>query len=231
MASASSLYGVMKWLRRDEWNEAFSDLLEKHLRPACSKWDVEIDELSSVIGDDWFMNLWGCAFEDFLTREFADNRNIVDDYLKRRGWKESATNKAYMAALRSSVMSLYEVSDIILGESFLARDLIRGETRSELARSRRRGRSILGTALVRVCFGLDQKQLWEVACCSSTVMWLKTCWNPSGVQGGLHVRSPPNSRARSGGRLTIRSLPRPSATARYCALRHPCLRCFGWPTP
>src|SRR5262249_10711160 len=93
MASAASLYGRMKWVRRDEWNEAFSDLLEKHLRPACSKWDVEIDELSSVIGDDWFMNLWGCAFEDFLTREFADNRNIVDDYLKRRGWKESATNK------------------------------------------------------------------------------------------------------------------------------------------
>jgi len=126
MASASSLYGVMKWLRRDEWNDAFSDLLEGHLRPACSKWDIQIDELSSIIGDDWFMNLWGCAFEDFLTREFADNRNVVDDYLKRRGWKESATNRAYMAALRSSVMSLYEVSDIIPGESFLARDLIRG---------------------------------------------------------------------------------------------------------
>jgi hypothetical protein len=126
MASASSLYGVMKWLRRDEWNDAFSDLLEGHLRPACSKWDVETDELSSIIGDGWFMNLWGCAFEDFLTREFADNRNIVDDYLKRRGWKESATNKAYMTALRSSVMSLYEVSHIIPGESFLARDLIRG---------------------------------------------------------------------------------------------------------
>jgi hypothetical protein len=22
------------------------------------------------------MNLWGCAFEDFLTREFDDNRNV-----------------------------------------------------------------------------------------------------------------------------------------------------------
>jgi hypothetical protein len=126
MASASSLDGVMKWLRREEWNDAFSDLLEDHLRPACSKWDVAIDELSSIIGDGWFMNLWGCAFEDFLTRELSDNRNIVDDYLKRRGWKESATNKTYIAALRSSVMSLYEVSDIIPGESFLARDLIRG---------------------------------------------------------------------------------------------------------
>jgi predicted RNA-binding protein YlqC (UPF0109 family) len=31
-----------------------------------------------------------------------------------------------MAALRSSVMSLYEVSAIVPGESFLARDLVRG---------------------------------------------------------------------------------------------------------
>ena len=94
MVSANSLQGVMKWLRRDEWPEAFTDVLEKHLTPACSKWDLTIEELPSVIGEDWYMNLWGCAFEDFLTREYDDNRNIVDDYLKRRGWKESATNRA-----------------------------------------------------------------------------------------------------------------------------------------
>lgn len=34
--------------------------------------------------------------------------------------------KAYLRALKSSVVSLYEVSDITPGESFLARDLIRG---------------------------------------------------------------------------------------------------------
>src|SRR5262245_2725289 len=98
MVSANSLQGLMKWLRRDEWGEAFTDVLEKHLEPTCSKWDLAIEELPSVIGEDWYMNLWGCAFEDFLTREYDDNRNIVDDYLKRRGWKESATNKAYMTA-------------------------------------------------------------------------------------------------------------------------------------
>ena len=102
MVSANSLQGVIKWLRRDEWREAFTDVLERHLKPACSKWDLAIEELPSVIGEDWYMNLWGCAFEDFLTREYDDNRNIVDDYLKRRGWKENATNKAYMTALRSS---------------------------------------------------------------------------------------------------------------------------------
>ena len=57
---------------------------------------------------------------------WTDAGNIVDDYLKRRGWKENAVDRAYMAALRSSTMSLYEVSDIQPGQSFLARDLLRG---------------------------------------------------------------------------------------------------------
>ena len=55
----------------------------------------------------------GLSFEDFLTRDFDDGSNIVDDYLKRRGWKEGVSTRTYMAALRTSVMSLYEVSDIV----------------------------------------------------------------------------------------------------------------------
>lgn len=32
------------------------------------------------------MTLWGCAFEDFLTRIVEpDDVNLVDEYLKRRG--------------------------------------------------------------------------------------------------------------------------------------------------
>jgi hypothetical protein len=62
----------------------------------------------------------------FLTRDFDDGSNIVDDYLKRRGWKEGVSTRTYMAALRTSVMSLYEVSDIVRDTSFRARDLVRG---------------------------------------------------------------------------------------------------------
>ncbi|MCU1315847.1 MAG: hypothetical protein JWN63_1169 [Candidatus Acidoferrum typicum] len=47
------------------------------------------------------MTLWGCAFEDFLTRTFgAEYGNIVDVYLKRRGWNEKIQDKLYMKALR-----------------------------------------------------------------------------------------------------------------------------------
>ena len=126
MSSSDARSGLIKWLRREPWGNAFGELLERHLGPACDQADVPLDQLSNVIGDHWAMTLWGCAFEDFLTREIEGAGNIVDDYLKRRGWNEKATNKAYMGALRSSVISLYEASDIRPGESFLARDLIRG---------------------------------------------------------------------------------------------------------
>ncbi|MGB7098570.1 MAG: hypothetical protein WBD95_07355 [Xanthobacteraceae bacterium] len=116
----------MKFLSREEWREAFDEMLDRHLAPACAKADVSIDELLEVIGEHHTTVLWGCIFEDFLTRSLDDGRNIVDDYLKRRGWKESASNKAYITALRSSVMSLYEISDIVRDQSFLARDLVRG---------------------------------------------------------------------------------------------------------
>jgi hypothetical protein len=116
----------MKWLRREEWREAFNAVLDRHLGAALAKANVSIDELPDLVGDHHTTVLWGCVFEDFLTRNIDDGRNIVDDYLKRRGWKESASSKAYIAALRTSVMSLYEISDIVPGESFLARDLVRG---------------------------------------------------------------------------------------------------------
>jgi hypothetical protein len=71
--------------------------------------------------------LWGCAFEDFLTHEFGpDRENIVETYLKRRGWNERPQSKIYMKAMRSAVMSLYEVSGVVPGKSFRARDIIRG---------------------------------------------------------------------------------------------------------
>jgi hypothetical protein len=126
MARRHQLEGLIRWSRRDEWAADFEAVIERHFAPACEAADVDAEDLPDLIGDDGFMALWGWAFEDFVTREFEDGRNIIDEYLKRRGWKETAPNRAYMAALRTSTVGLYEVSGIVAGESFLARDLVRG---------------------------------------------------------------------------------------------------------
>ena len=127
MPSSHDIEGLMKFLSRDEWRDCFEEVFEEHIGPVLEAGDMEFDDLAEIIGDDWAMTLWGCAFEDFLTQDFTvEGGNIVDEYLKRRGWKEGAQAKAYMKALRSSVMSLYEVSDVVPGKSLMARDLIRG---------------------------------------------------------------------------------------------------------
>jgi hypothetical protein len=127
MASKHLLQGLIKWSMRDPWRDRFDQILEDHLVPACDETGVATDDVVSIVGEDLFMStVWACAFEDFLTREFEDGANVVDEYLKRRGWKEPASVRTYMAALRNSTMSLYEVSGIVPGESFRARDLARG---------------------------------------------------------------------------------------------------------
>ncbi|RWM60834.1 MAG: hypothetical protein EOR78_02585 [Mesorhizobium sp.] len=127
MPTSHDLNGLMKFLSRDEWSECFAEVFDDHFGPILGDGDMEFEELAEVLGDDRVMNLWGCAFEDFLTQDFeGEPSNIVDEYLQRRGWKENAQTRAYMGALRTSVMSLYEVSDVVPGQSLMARDLLRG---------------------------------------------------------------------------------------------------------
>ncbi|MCK1736153.1 hypothetical protein IVA79_19930 [Bradyrhizobium sp. 138] len=127
MTGKHMLDGLIKWSTRDRWVDHFDDVLADHVLPACDEIGLEMDEIVAIMGEELFMStVWACAFEDFLTREFDDGDNAIDDYLKRRGWKETASVRTYLAALRRSTMSLYEVSDIVPGASFRARDLRRG---------------------------------------------------------------------------------------------------------
>ncbi len=126
LKSAHDLSGLMKYADRAPWDEAMDEMLSAHLGPACEATGLEPDAIFEIIGDHWQGPLWGCAFEDLLTQELEpDGRNLVDDYLKRRGWNEKAPNKAYMRALRDTMMSLYEVSEVVPGQSMTLRDLLR----------------------------------------------------------------------------------------------------------
>jgi hypothetical protein len=126
MASRHPLGGLMRWVEREEWREPFAAIRERHLAAACAAAGVEPGSLDEHIGDHLSMTLWGWAFEDLISRTLDDGRNLGDTYLKRRGWTESGATRAYIAAIRDSVPSLYEVSDVVRDQGFLLRDLVRG---------------------------------------------------------------------------------------------------------
>jgi hypothetical protein len=125
--SDQAIAAILKWSGREGWRERFDAVLAAHLAPACEAAGVAPDELPELLGEQAYVQLVGCALEDFLTCDFGpDRRNVVDDYLKRRGWKESASVKRYLQALRRSTLSVYEVIDTTPGSHFVARDLVRG---------------------------------------------------------------------------------------------------------
>lgn len=125
MAPRGNAHGLVEWSRRDPWRERMVEMIERHIRRACDLNDIDIYDLQDMIVEHASAAV-DCAFEDFCTVTWEDGSNLSSDYLKRRGWKETAINRAYIEALRDSVISLYEVSDVRRGESFLARDLVRG---------------------------------------------------------------------------------------------------------
>ena len=124
MSVRNDISGLVRFISREKiWRERLQDVVAEHLMPALEELDVDHDELSDVLGEQWVGVLWGCGFEDFLGRRYGDE-NIVDLYLKRRGWQETALNRAYFTALRDAPVSLYEVSGVQHGASMVLSDLL-----------------------------------------------------------------------------------------------------------
>ena len=122
------LSGIIKWCASEDWRPRVDAVMAEHFEPAMKAFGLDFQEIGETLGAATrIVTLWGCAFEDFLTRRFGSgDENAIEVYLRRRGWKESVTARTYMNALQTSIMSLYEASDIIPGQSFWARDLVRG---------------------------------------------------------------------------------------------------------
>ena len=122
-----STRNIMKWADRPEWREAFATALDSHLKPICARIGISQTELGQELVDSGYMETLVCiVFEDFLTHQLApDNRSIIDDYLQRRGWRESAVGRRYLQQLKTSVLSLYEVVNVSPGHYCDLNDKVR----------------------------------------------------------------------------------------------------------
>jgi hypothetical protein len=125
LAQGHTLEGLIAWTRREEWRDAFASTFERHTAAAFTANGFEPSELAGLLDGYAETTTWGAAFEDLVATELPGGLNLADEYLRRRGWKETAPTRAYIGGLRHSVISLYEVSGVVAGESMLLRDLVR----------------------------------------------------------------------------------------------------------
>ncbi len=125
---------LMTWSSRPEWAERRQAVYDEHLCGAAARCDLTVPVLLEDLQETGhFPMVMGLAFEDFASRPATEVApNVVDDYLKRRGWRESPSGRRYLTQLRNSVLSLYEVLDVDRGRSVVVRDLLRGGGRTRV---------------------------------------------------------------------------------------------------
>ncbi len=126
-----AIRNIMKWADRPEWSDEQAAVFDAHLVPVCDRIGISQEELGQELAEHGYGGmLFGIMFEDFISRRLPpDDKNIIDDYLKRRGWHESVPGRRYLQQLRDSALSLYEVVDVSPGHHCDVRDLVRdGET-------------------------------------------------------------------------------------------------------
>ena len=119
---------LMDWADRPEWEEMKSDIFDSHLFEAADRLDMDIADLSDMLVQvDLAGTMFGFCFEDLASMRFPpDDRNLVEDFLKRRGWREGVRGRHYLRQLGESVLSLYEVVDLAPGSHCDLKDLVRG---------------------------------------------------------------------------------------------------------
>jgi hypothetical protein len=150
--------GIIAWVRREEWRHALAERIERHAGAACAAFGIEMTEIETLLGDYGASTVWGAAFEDLLALDMPDGRNLVEDYLRRRGWKESATTRDYLTGLRQARISLHEVVELQPGEWMRLRDLIGGgEAVQVMERSGSRGLRLWDHLATRVVPLQDRK--------------------------------------------------------------------------
>jgi hypothetical protein len=93
-----ALEQLARWAGRGRWKEECMRAIAAHFEPVCAKAGITEDELAEALGEFHYEMVEACAFEDFCSRRPASRRrNVIDDYLERRGWKESIQARDYCA--------------------------------------------------------------------------------------------------------------------------------------
>jgi hypothetical protein len=125
-SGSSAVERVLGWAGRNAWVGPRDEVLGEHFGFALEDSGLTFEEFGEDLDEHLVDSVFACALEDFLARRFKPGeRNIIDEYLEHRGWQATPEERAYLLALRDSVLSLYEVLDADPGHGLVLRDLVR----------------------------------------------------------------------------------------------------------
>ena len=105
-AIVNAVGNLVTWTHRGEWVDQWQSVHDSHFE--C------LSEIAGIVGTSGnplagvdrrsLATLEVFILDDFFCSRFGeDRRNVIDDFLKRRGWRESPVARRYLRVLRDSV--------------------------------------------------------------------------------------------------------------------------------
>ena len=95
-----AIENLVKWSANEEWAPFREQVFSEHFDTICERYDISEEQITDLLGEAFGM-VFVIVLEDFFTARFGDEgeQNVIDDYLKRRGWREKVPAKRYLEAL------------------------------------------------------------------------------------------------------------------------------------
>lgn len=112
-----AIFNLIKYGEQAPWSERQVQFFSEMLMESANEVDVTVDEFGQVLEDNGCMDMaFAYLFELFATA-YWDNEDfcMIDDYIKRRGWREAPRAKRYLQALAKSEVKLLEITDVNSG--------------------------------------------------------------------------------------------------------------------
>lgn len=113
-----AIANLMQFGERPPWDDRQGQFYGRALDRAAETMEIDPDDLEQVLEEEGFMGMAiGYLFEQFATVCWNDEDFcFVEDYLKRRGWREAPYVKRYLRALVDSEVRLWEVVEVKPGQ-------------------------------------------------------------------------------------------------------------------
>jgi len=119
--------GLIEAVRHEPWYSRFEDVMAEHVGAVCDYFAITSDDITAFLSLHWFQCVWSAVLEDLMARVSTEgDNNLIADYLKRRGWKESGRNRIYLRAAQRARMSLYNVHAVDPGRGITLIDRLHG---------------------------------------------------------------------------------------------------------
>ncbi|MFZ2509112.1 MAG: hypothetical protein WAW79_11650 [Steroidobacteraceae bacterium] len=124
---AEAVERLNRYADGDDWRGHRRTHVERMLGPVPACYGLEIETCCQEIAEFGHAGtLFGFLHESFLAAEFGPDRvNLIDEFLRRRGWQQTPRAREYLQGIRATPASLYEVHNVAPGQWIELRDLYR----------------------------------------------------------------------------------------------------------